>query len=134
MNTGKTGTSLDDFNAGNGLNAYDMMSPDGGKSYLDDFLSSTTNKISNRIGAEFAGDGRYGGGGSYANAVGSGVSDAVLPYMVELAENERGRQFTGNQDYVTNMYNAGSELAGLGMEAGTNMNNCLLYTSDAADE
>jgi len=123
MNTGKTGTSLDDFNAGNGLNAYEMMSPDGGKSYLDDFLSSTTDKISNSIGSEFAGMGRYGGGGAYANAVGSGVSDAVLPYMVELAENERGRQFTGNQDYVTNMYNAGSEVAGLGIDAGTNMNN-----------
>ena len=123
MRTGNTGTSLDDFNAGRGANAYTMMSADGGKSYLDDFLSSTTDQITNRIGSEFAGMGRYGGSGAYANAVGSGVSDAVLPYMVELAENERARQFTGNQDYIQNMYNAGSELAGLGIDAGTNMNN-----------
>lgn len=123
MRTGNTGTSLDDFNAGRGANAYTMMSADGGKSYLDDFLSSTTDQITNRIGSEFAGMGRYGGSGAYANAVGSGVSDAVLPYMVELAENERARQFTGNQDYIQNMYNAGSELAGLGVDAGTNMNN-----------
>ena len=123
LKTGKTGTSLDDFNAGKGLNAYDMMSADGGKSYLDDFLSSTTDKISNQIGSEFAGMGRYGGSGAYANAVGSGVSDAVLPYMVELAENERARQFTGNQDYIKNMYNAGADVSALLGDAGANLNN-----------
>mgnify|MGYP003317356965 CR=1 FL=1 len=62
---------------------------------------------------------------------------AAIPYMSnrfalkrflgmsdeELAENERARQFTGNQDYIQNMYNAGSELANLGIDAGTNMNN-----------
>lgn len=123
LKTGNTGTSLDDFNAGKGLNAYDMMSADGGKSYLDDFLSSTTDKISNQIGSEFAGMGRYGGSGAYANAVGSGVSDAVLPYMVELAENERARQFTGNQDYIQNMYNAGADVSALLGDAGANLNN-----------
>jgi hypothetical protein len=123
LKTGTTGTSLDDFNSGAGLNAYDMMSADGGKSYLDDFLSSTTDKISNQIGSEFAGMGRYGGSGAYANAVGTGVSDAVLPYMVELAENERARQFTGNQDYIKNMYNAGSDISALMGDAGANLNN-----------
>lgn len=123
LKTGRTGTSLDDFNAGKGLNAYDMMSADGGKSYLDDFLSSTTDQITNRIGSEFAGMGRYGGSGAYANAVGSGVSDAVLPYMVELAENERARQFTGNQDYIQNMYNAGADISALLGDAGANLNN-----------
>lgn len=123
MDTGNTGTSLDDFNAGRGLNAYDMMSPDGGKSYLDDFLANTTNKISNRIGSEFTGMGRYGGGGSYADAVGRGVTEETMPFMLELANAERDRQFTGNQDFINNQYNAGSELANLGIDAGTNMNN-----------
>jgi len=123
MKTGNTGTSLDDFNAGRGGNAYDMMSPDGGKSYLDDFLSSTTDKISNRIGAEFAGNGRYGGGGSYSDSVGRAVTEETMPYMLDLANAERDRQFTGNTDYLTNQYNAGSELAGLGLDAGMNMNN-----------
>lgn len=123
MDTGNTGTSLDDFNAGKSANAYDMMSSDGGKSYLDDFLSSTTNKITNSVGAEFAGNGRYGNSGAYSGAVGSGVTNEVMPYMMELANAERDRQFTGNTDYITNQYNAGSELAGLGLEAGTNMNN-----------
>lgn len=123
MDTGNTGTSLDDFNSGNGGNAYDMMSPDGGASYLDDFLSNTTNKISNRIGAEFAGNGRYGNSGSYSDSVGRAVTEETMPYMLELANAERDRQFTGNTDAITNQYNAGSELAGLGLDAGTNMNN-----------
>ena len=43
--------------------------------------------------------------------------------MMELANAERDRQFTGNQDFINNQYNAGSELANLGIDAGTNMNN-----------
>ncbi len=123
LNTRATGTSLDDFNAGSGPNAYDMMSPDGGQSYLDSFLANTTDKISNQIGSEFAGMGRYGGGGSYADAVGRGVTQETMPYMLELANAERDRQFTGNQDYISNMYNAGSDISTLLGDAGTNLNN-----------
>ena len=123
LNTRATGTSLDDFNAGSGPNAYDMMSPDGGQSYLDSFLANTTDKISNQIGSDFAKMGRYGGGGSYADAVGRGVTQETMPYMLELANAERDRQFTGNQDYISNMYNAGSDISTLLGDAGTNLNN-----------
>ncbi len=128
----QTGTSLDDFNAGRGANAYGMMSTPS-TSYLDELLGSTTNKITNRIGSEFAGMGRYGNSGAFSDAVGSGVSAEILPYMMEMAENERAREFTGNQDYIQNMYNAGANISDQLTTAGANLNNAeaqLLMNAD----
>jgi len=120
---GITGTSLDAFNNGTGANAYDMMSPDGGKTYLDEYLKNTTDQISNSVGADFALNGRYGGGASYANNVGAGVTAEAMPLMMEMANAERDRQFTGNTDFVTNQYNAGNEINQSKLYAGSNLNN-----------
>ena len=128
----QTGTSLDDFNAGRGANAYGMMSTPS-TSYLDELLGSTTNKITNRIGSEFAGMGRYGNSGAFSDAVGSGVSAEILPYMMEMAGNERAREFTANQDFIQNQYNAGSDISNLLNTAGVNLNNAetqLLMNAD----
>ena len=129
----QTGTSLDDFNAGRGANAYDMMSKPS-SSYLDELLGSTTNRITNRIGSEFAGMGRYGNSGAFSDAVGSGVSAEILPYMMDMAENERAREFTGNQDYIQNMYNAGADVSELLSNAGTNLNNAEMNLLLGADD
>ena len=133
LNTRTTGTSLDDFNAGQGANAYGMMSTPS-STYLDELLGSTTNKITNRIGSEFAGMGRYGNSGAFSDAVGSGVSAEILPYMMDMAENERAREFTANQDFIQNQYNAGSDIANLLSTAGTNLNNAEMNMLLGADD
>ena len=80
---------------------------------LDNILRNTTDRISNQIGAEFAGMGRYGGGASYADAVGRGVGAEVAPLMFQASENERQREFDARRDLDTNRFNAGAGLAEL---------------------
>ena len=57
--------------------------------------------------------GRYGGGASYADAVGRGAGAEVAPYMVQASENERQREFDALRDLDTNRFNAGAGLAEL---------------------
>jgi hypothetical protein len=135
LNNNKSGSAFyDDLAQGGGTSYYDSMSTPA-NTYLDNFLSSTTDKISNQIGAEFAGMGRYGGGASYGNAVGSGVSAEVAPLMMAMAENERQREFDGLRDLDTNRFNAGSGYAELLSDTAGNLYNAqtsaLLGSDDA---
>ena len=134
-NNAQTGSSfIDDLAQGGGSSYYNQLSTPSNQ-YLDNFLASTTDKITNQIGSEFAGMGRYGGGGAYANAVGQGVSAEVSPLMVQMAENERERELNALRDLDTNRFNAGSGLAELLGDASGNLynaqTNALLGSSGA---
>lgn len=112
-NQGQTGSSYYDTLAqGGGDPFFNQMSMPT-NTYLDNVLRNTTDRISNQIGAEFAGMGRYGGGASYADAVGRGVGAEVAPLLVQASENERQREFDALRDLDSNRFNAGSGLAEL---------------------
>ena len=134
-NNAQTGSSfIDDLAQGGGSSYYNQLSTPSNQ-YLDNFLASTTDKITNKIGAEFTGMGRYGGGASYGDAVGSAVSAEVSPLMVQMAENERDRELNALRDLDTNRFNAGSGLAELLGDASGNLynaqTNALLGSSGA---
>ena len=135
FNNAQSGSSfIDDLAQGGGSSYYNQMSTPA-NTYLDNFLSDTTDKISNRIASDFASQGRYGGGASYADAVGRGVSSEVSPLMVQMAENERDRELQGYRDLDSNRYNAGAGMAELlGTGAGNLYNaqtSALLGADDA---
>ena len=135
FNNAQSGSSfVDDLAQGGGSSYYNQLSTPA-NTYLDNFLSDTTDKISNRIASDFASQGRYGGGASYADAVGRGVSSEVSPLMVQMAENERDRELQGYRDLDSNRYNAGAGMAELlGTGAGNLYNaqtSALLGADDA---
>ncbi len=122
-NQGQTGSSYYDTLAqGGGDPFFNQMSMPT-NTYLDNVLRNTTDRISNQIGAEFAGMGRYGGGASYADAVGRGVGAEVAPLLVQASENERQREFDALRDLDSNRFNAGSGLAELLADSSGNLYN-----------
>ncbi len=133
-NNAQTGSSFyDDLAQGGGSSYYNQLSTPSNQ-YLDNFLASTTDRITNQIGADFAGMGRYGGGASYADAVGRGVSAEVAPLMVQMAENERDRELNALRDLDSNRFNAGSGLAELLGDTSGNLYNAQTSALLGADD
>lgn len=133
-NQGQTGSSyLDTLAQGGGDTFFNQMSTPS-NTYLDNVLRNTTDRISNQIGAEFASQGRYGGGASYADAVGRGVGAEVAPLLVQASENERQREFDALRDLDTNRFNAGSGLAELLGDTSGNLYNAQTSALLGADD
>lgn len=107
---GQTGTSLDQFNAGTAPNAFNMMNTPT-SSYLDNLQGTLTNNAVNRISSEMAGMGRFDpNSATFASNVAQTYGDSINPYLFDLENKERQREFDANINQVNNMFNAGSTI------------------------
>jgi len=109
--TGKTGTYLDELNAGTNRTAYDGMSANSDE-YLSNLTSNVTDRIVNQVSNTMGKMGRYDpNSATFGQNVGQGVANEIADDLFLASENERGREFTSERDNITNLYNAGNVTA-----------------------